>query len=102
MLKAIGYEVLLAGTPQEALRICEAEDRPIDLLLTDVILPGMNGKELRDRVEALRPAVRTLFMSGYTADVIARHGVLDPDVDFIQKPFRMLGLAEKIREVLGG
>jgi FixJ family two-component response regulator len=68
--------------------------------VTDVVMPGMSGRELWDRLRVLRPDSRVLFMSGYTDDVIARHGVLEPGIAFLQKPFTALGLAEKVREVL--
>ena len=74
----------------------------INLLLTDVIMPDMNGRTLAEALRAVRPALKLLFMSGYTADVIAHHGVLDPGVHFIQKPFSLTDLAAKIKEVLGG
>ena len=73
----------------------------IHLLLTDVVLPGMNGKELSERLQALRPDLKVLFTSGYTADVIAHRGVLDHGVSFLHKPFSPDELAAKVREVLG-
>jgi FixJ family two-component response regulator len=68
--------------------------------MTDVVIPGMNGRELAEKLQALRPSIKSLYMSGYPADVIAHHGVLDPDVFFIEKPFSLTDLAEKVREVL--
>jgi PAS domain S-box-containing protein len=100
MLERLGYTVLAASSPTEALETVESCDRPITLLLTDVIMPEMNGRELSNRVKALRPEVLTLFMSGYTANTIAHHGVLDQGVEFIEKPFFKKDLAAKIREVL--
>jgi FixJ family two-component response regulator len=70
------------------------------MLLTDVVMPNLNGKELDARIRALRPSVKTLFMSGYTADTIAHRGVLDAEIDFLQKPFAVEALARKVREVL--
>ena len=70
------------------------------MLITDVVMPGMNGKELRERLRTTHPELKCLFMSGYTADVIAHHGVLEDGVQFLQKPFSILTLAEKVREVL--
>jgi DNA-binding response OmpR family regulator len=95
-----GYSVLRAGTTTEAIRLAGQHGGEIGLLITDVIMPGMNGKELADYLQPLQPQLRSLFMSGYTADVIAAHGVLDQGVNFIQKPFTFSDLAAKIRQVL--
>ncbi|MHB8772691.1 MAG: PAS domain S-box protein [Syntrophales bacterium] len=95
-----GYTVLTARTPEEA--IARAGDHPgeIHLLLTDVVLPEMNGRELMERLRPLRPAMKTLFMSGYTANVIAHRGVLDEGIAFLQKPFSVKTLTGKVRESL--
>ena len=74
----------------------------IDLLLTDVVMPVMNGRELSQRVRALKPEIKVLFTSGYTADAIAHHGVLEPGVDFLEKPFSLAAMAEKVRAALAG
>ncbi|MCJ8500143.1 LytS/YhcK type 5TM receptor domain-containing protein [Desulfatitalea alkaliphila] len=95
-----GYTVLAAATPEEALALARRHAGPIHLLVTDVVMPGLDGKALQDRLTALRPEIRTLFMSGYTADVIARRGVLDADIDYLQKPFSVAILAAKVRSVL--
>jgi PAS domain S-box-containing protein len=95
-----GYSVLRAGTAAEAIRLAGQHGGEIGLLITDVIMPGMNGKELAAYLQPLQPQLRSLFMSGYTADVIAAHGVLDQGVHFIQKPFTFPDLAAKIRQVL--
>ena len=95
-----GYEVVQANSPAEALRVGRERAGEIHLLVTDVVMPEMNGKELADILRALHPRLKCLFMSGYTADAIARHGVLDDGVNFIQKPFSLPGLASKVREVL--
>ena len=100
MLESLGYSVLASGTPAEAISMVEAHPGKIDLLLTDVVMPGMNGKELADRLRAVKPGMKCLFMSGYTTDVIAIHGVLTAEVGFLQKPFLMKDLAPKLREVL--
>lgn len=100
MLERLGYSVLASGAPAEAISMVEAHTGRIDLLMTDVVMPGMNGKELADRLCAVRPGMKCLFMSGYTADVIANRGVLDAGVEFIQKPFLMKDLALRLREVL--
>jgi PAS domain S-box-containing protein len=102
ILERCGYAVLASHRPDEALRIAESHLGPIHLLITDVVMPGMNGKDLRDKLKALRPGIKCIFMSGYTANVIAHHGVLDEGVDFIQKPFSKQDLATKVREALGG
>jgi PAS domain S-box-containing protein len=102
ILERLGYTVLAANGPEEALRLAREWSGKIDLLLTDVIMPGFNGRELRDQLQTLRPGLKCLFMSGYTADHIARHGVLDEGVSFLQKPFTSLDLAKKVRQVIDG
>ncbi len=100
VLQDLGYEVLTAATPEEAIDLAERHD-DIDLLLTDVVMPGMNGRELSERLMRRHSGLQRVFMSGYTADVIAHHGVLDERVHFIQKPFTRRTLAAKLREALG-
>jgi len=100
MLQRLGYNVLPAATPGEAIRLVEKDGSDIHLFITDVVMPEMNGRELADRLLELRPGLKHLFMSGYTADVIAHRGVLDEGVNFIQKPFSLKDLAVKIRYVL--
>ena len=100
MLESMDYTVLTATTPSEALRMTFERTCKIDLLITDVIMPEMNGLQLTKSLHERCPSVRTLFMSGYTADVIAHHGVLEKGVNFIQKPFSRKQLAAKVREVL--
>jgi PAS domain S-box-containing protein len=102
LLQGLGYKVLAAHTPGEALRRAAEYAPPIDLLITDVIMPGINGRELASRLSVMRPGLRCLFMSGYMADVIASDGVLDKGMHFIQKPFTMQALGEKVREALTG
>jgi PAS domain S-box-containing protein len=97
MLKLQGYEVLVASTPTEALRLADQRRGDIGLLMTDVVMPEMNGRDLAQRLQALSPGLKCLFMSGYTADVIAQHGVLGSDVHFIQKPFSMEEVVTKVR-----
>lgn len=99
-LETLGYTVLLAERPTEALRLAEEHAGVIALLLTDVVMPELSGRELANRLIAQRPALRCLFMSGYTADVIVHSGVLDEGVHFIAKPFNRDQLAHKVREVL--
>ena len=95
-----GYTVLTASQPAEAVAIAEGYPGPIHLLVTDVVMPGMNGRELRSRIEVIKPGVRCLYVSGYTADVIAHQGVLDEGVQFLQKPFSIAALTRRIRDVL--
>lgn len=102
MLHLQGYKVLSAETPVEAIRLAEENAGLIDLLMVDVIMPEMNGRDLAQKLQSLIPGLKCLFMSGYTADVIAHHGVLDERVSFIQKPFSVKDLAKKIRETLSG
>ena len=96
ILERLGYSVVATETPVEAFALCEKEEIPIDLLITDVVMPYMNGAELNDKIKAIRPNVKVLFMSGYTENVIVRHGVLADDVHFLHKPFSMNDLAHKV------
>ena len=100
MLKRLGYTVLTANTPGEAINIAREHSDKIDLLLTDVVMPEMNGQDLLKSLLPISPNFKTLFMSGYTANVIAHHGVLDEGVHYIQKPFSIQNLSVKLREVL--
>ncbi len=100
MMERMGYKVVAATTAREARRLAESYDEKIHLMIVDVVMPEMTGRELAEHINALRPGLKLLFMSGYTADVIAHHGILDEDVHFIQKPFSSKSLSAKIREVL--
>ena len=102
LLEPLGYRVHDHGSPADALAWLAATDAPVDLLLTDVIMPAMNGRDLAVRVRALRPTIRVLFVSGYTADVIADHGVLAPGVEFLAKPYTREALATRLRDLLDG
>jgi len=98
MLERLGYAVIAAETPGEAIRLAHEHGGPIDLLMTDVVMPEMNGRDLAKNLLSIYPDIKRLFMSGYTANVIAHHGVLDEGVHFIQKPFSNRDLAVKVRE----
>lgn len=102
ILETIGYTVLAAKSPLVALSLCENRDTCIDLVITDVVMPDMRGTELRNRIEAIRPGIKVLFMSGYTSNVIIHHGVLDEGVRFIQKPFDINELAHKVHKAIRG
>ena len=101
VLKAYGYRVMAAANAGEALMICERGRGRIHLLLTDVVMPNVSGRELADRLEKMRPGIKVLFMSGYTDDAIVQQGVLEEGAEFIQKPFSPEDLAGKVRAVLG-
>jgi CheY-like chemotaxis protein len=95
-----GYTVLEAGTPREALDVAGAHKGPIHAVLTDVIMPGMSGRELAERLRPLRPDAPVVYMSGYTDDAIGHHGLLDPGTLFLQKPFTADALLWKLHEAL--
>jgi CheY-like chemotaxis protein len=100
ILEQAGYRVLIASNGGEALRHAENEPGVIDLMLTDVIMPGISGRDLAERMQQLRPELRVLFMSGYTDDAIIHHGVLAEGVALLQKPFTRESLLDKVREVI--
>jgi nitrogen-specific signal transduction histidine kinase/CheY-like chemotaxis protein len=100
LLEMQGYQVLTAATPGMAIRLAEEYSRDIHLLITDVVMPEMNGRDLAKKLLSLYPQMKRLFMSGYTANVIAHHGILDEGVHFIQKPFSIKELTTKVREAL--
>jgi CheY-like chemotaxis protein len=100
MLQALGYALLHASRPAEALAWAEGCPGAIHLLLTDVVMPEISGRDLADRVSRHRPGIRVLFMSGYTDNILAPHGVLDAGTALLQKPFTPVALARKVREVL--
>lgn len=102
MLETIGHTVLVAETPFDAISWCENPDTTIDLLLTDVVMPEMNGAELAARIAAIRPGIKVLFMSGYTSNVILHRGILEEGVHFVHKPFSINLLARKIFDVIKG
>ncbi|MGB3224427.1 MAG: PAS domain S-box protein [Desulforhopalus sp.] len=100
MLWDLGYNVLAASTPEEAIKLAVEFAGEIDLLITDVVMPGMNGRELQAHIQKSNAEMKCLFMSGYTSNVISHHGVLDEGVYFIQKPFSLKGIDKKIIETL--
>jgi PAS domain S-box-containing protein len=99
-LEEKGYTVLTADNPLDAFLLSQQHGGRIDLLITDVVMPGMNGKELQERITQVRPGIEVLFISGYTGEVIAKRGLLAEDTHFIQKPFTLRDLALKVREIL--
>jgi len=100
ILRQRGYKVLTAEDGEDALRISKEHEGSIDLMITDVVMPKISGKETAERMQALYPHMKVIFMSGYTDNVINHHGVLTPELNFIEKPFTSKGLARKVREVL--
>ena len=102
MLGEYGYTVVFAGDGEEALKRADDHKDAIHLLLTDVVMPAMDGKELAEKLQSKRPEMKVLFMSGYTDNAVAHHGILDAGLNFIQKPFTAASLAQKVREVLDG
>jgi PAS domain S-box-containing protein len=101
-LRARGYRVIEAMNGEEALRAMRGRETEIALLVTDVVMPQMNGKELADRMQAIHPGLKVLYASGYTENTIVHHGVLEPGVAFLSKPFTPAGLTRRVREVLDG
>ncbi|HPP06492.1 MAG TPA: PAS domain S-box protein, partial [Syntrophorhabdaceae bacterium] len=99
MLKELGYNVITASSPQEAINL-SSRHKDIHLLLTDVIMPEMNGKELADKIKSIIPSIKCLFMSGYTTNAIVKNGILEEGVNYIQKPFSLQELSVKVREAL--
>jgi CheY-like chemotaxis protein len=100
ILGQAGYRVLTAANPSQALQMAGNLDGPLHLLLADVIMPEMNGRELEQLLRAMRPHMKSLFMSGYTADVIGERGILADGVNFLQKPFTAESLIVKVRQLL--
>jgi len=101
-LREAGYRVLAASGAGEAMELAARAPGPVDVLVTDVVMPGVNGKALADDLRRRRPSIKVLFVSGYTDDIVGRHGVLDPGVQFLPKPFTGTALAAKVAEVLAG
>ncbi|MGA2480448.1 MAG: response regulator, partial [Spirochaetia bacterium] len=101
MLEGLGYTVLTALAPREALRQVGERTGAIDLLITDVVMPEMNGRELAGAIARMRPELKCLYVSGHTADIIARQGIIEEGVHFLSKPFTIATLGKKVREILG-
>ncbi len=101
-LRDYGYKVIEAASAEQALQIAEAFAEPIHLLLTDVIMPGMSGRQLAERIHRKRPQTKIIYMTGYTDDMVVQHKVLEPGVNMLQKPFTRLDLAQKVRSTLDG
>jgi nitrogen-specific signal transduction histidine kinase/CheY-like chemotaxis protein len=100
VLQGYGYTILVAGNAKEASRINSQHKTPIHLLMTDVVMPGTGGRALAKQLQSTRPEMKVLFMSGYTEDAVVRHGILHEEVNFLQKPYSPLALAQKVRDVL--
>ena len=100
ILETHGYSVLEAGDVKDALRLCLENSATIDLLLTDVIMPVMSGRVLAEHITSFCPGLPVVYMSGYTDDAIVRHGILEEDILFLQKPFTRDSLLGKVREAL--
>jgi PAS domain S-box-containing protein len=102
ILESSGYAVLQAAHANQALEIARSSHKPISLLVTDLIMPGMNGQKLSIAVNKLIPSIKTLYLSGYTANTISEHGIIGPDIEFLQKPFTRNDLLQHIRRILDG
>jgi PAS domain S-box-containing protein len=100
LLVESGYVVLEANGGEQAMSVCKAHKEPIDLLITDVVMPRISGKQVAEQLKKIHPETRVLFMSGYTDEAIVHHGIVDSNIAFIQKPFSELALAQKVRDVL--
>ena len=100
MLEKLGYTVLAAQSPAQAISMVQNHSEDLHLLITDVVMPEMNGRELAEKLQAVRPGLKCLYMSGYTFDVIAHRGILDEEVNFIEKPFSLQVIARKVRSAL--
>jgi two-component system cell cycle sensor histidine kinase/response regulator CckA len=99
-LESYGYHVIPAGNPADAIQLAEAHSGEIALLLTDIVMPGMNGRELYERMNTMRPGIRVVYMSGYPADIVARRGELEKESVYVQKPFTLATLVRSVREAL--
>jgi two-component system cell cycle sensor histidine kinase/response regulator CckA len=102
ILEMHGYTVMEAASGEEALRVAEQYRDTLHLLVTDVVMPGLGGRKVAEQLQVLHPETKVLFLSGYTDDAVIRHGILHEQVNFLQKPFSPLVLANKVRAVLDG
>ena len=100
VLEQDGYEVLACGHPAEAIELSRRHGGRIDLLLTDVVMPGMNGREMAERIHEFLPQLRVVFMSGYTEHALTHEGQVDPKFEYLQKPFTLKALTQKLAKVL--
>ncbi len=100
LLEHLGYSVFTATSPSEALQVAEDHTSTIQLMITDLIMPEMNGRDLAQNVLVLKRGIKILFMSGYSSDIISSKGIFDEEMDFIQKPFSKKELDTRIREIL--
>ncbi len=100
ILEECGYTIIEARNGLEALEICSHSECDIDLLITDVVMPQMGGRELAEKLAVTHPQLKVLFISGYTNDAVVRHGIMEDNTNFIQKPFTLDDITKKVREVL--
>jgi CheY-like chemotaxis protein len=100
VLRSLGYRVIAAGNGKLALERLAQQDLRIDLMLTDVVMPGMNGRELAKSADVLRPQLKVIYMTGYSQNAVSHHGRLDPGLEILQKPITQSDLATRIRDVL--
>jgi DNA-binding NtrC family response regulator len=100
VLEQQGFEVLACGTPAEAIEVSRRRDGRIDLLLTDVVMPGMNGRKMAESIHEFLPQLRVVFMSGYTEHALTHEGQVDPKFEYLQKPFTVKSLTQKLAKVL--
>ncbi len=101
VLEREGYRVLACADPREGIDVCQQYGGQIDLLLTDVVMPGMNGREMANQILKILPKLRVVFMSGYTENVLMHEGQTEPQIEYLQKPFKLETLTRKLAKVLG-